>query len=146
MNLPQPNNRIQWLRAFFEASTLQEPFEDVYVYTAKSEAVDKAMERALSHMGEVMENGDEVKPEDVPNLAATLLDSGMFTVLEHVVVRRNGISVCINADSTEDEVAMCRALDMVAEALDQLDGKTGVINFGEKLTFRSNQVDWSFTQ
>lgn len=101
------NQKIDWPGVYFMAVTEPDPFADMTIQTAKS-----VYFRQLC--------ANECQPR----------------VFESVDVSPDGdITVTLNEDVITDE-NMWRALDLVADALDQLGGQPGVICFGEVLTFQ----------
>jgi hypothetical protein len=143
MNLQQqPSNRIKWPWAYFEASSSLEPFEEVHVVTAKSEFVSNACEIAANVL---MKNGDFTE-QQLNQYTQHVIASQRLSVYESVTISDTGISICINADNVEDDNVMWRALDMLADALDQLDNTQGTITFGDSLTFSISEVPWIISQ
>jgi hypothetical protein len=143
MNLQQqPSNRIKWPSAYFEASSSLEPFEEVHVVTAKSEFVSNACEIAANVL---MKNGDFTE-QQLNQYTQHVIASQRLSVYESVTISDTGISICINADNVEDDNVMWRALDMLADALDQLDNTQGTITFGDSLTFSISEVPWIISQ
>lgn len=143
--LLQPNNRIEWARAYLEASSMNETFEDVHIVTAKSELVETACDLILAQ-ADMFRVYDDADHQAVMVSARKLVDEGAVSVREYVKVDNSGIRVCINTETTEDPDAMWRALDMVADALQVLDGSHGTINFSNKLKFQSSEIPWFITQ
>lgn len=143
MHLTQtPSNRIKWPSAIFEASSAQEPFEEVHVVTAKAAYVDKACELA----GDQLLRGGSISEQDIARVAKQIISSQRLTVHESVTVNGDGMNIVINAENVEDDGIMYRALDMLADALDQLQGEEGTITFGDALSFSLAEVPWIITQ
>lgn len=136
----QPFKQIQWPSAYFEASSSREPFEDVHIITAKGEFAAKALELSA------VSPAKSFSESEIRKRAQQLIASQQITVTEFVSINETGITVCINADTVEDDNVMWRALDMLANALDQLDGTQGIITFGEPLKFTMSDVPWIITQ
>lgn len=137
----QPSNRISWPSAFFEASSSLDTFDEVHIVTARSAYADKALELA-----EEAQNNQGFSEETIRKGACFLVNSQQLSIHESVTVDINGISVCINAETVEDENIMWRALDLVADALDQLDGAYGTITYGDPLKFSISDVPWLLRQ
>jgi hypothetical protein len=57
----------------------------------------------------------------------------------------NGITVCVNAVSVENDDVVWRALDMLADAIRHLDGQIGNVFFGDKLYFSSSEIQLATT-
>lgn len=137
----RPSNRISWPAAYLAATSAQEKFEEVHVVTAKSEFVSKAHELAATALA------DQVFSEQAVNaLARQMIIAQRISVQESVTIDDVGMHVCINADSVEDDNVMWRALDMLADAMYQLDGNQGTITYGEPLAFGLSDVPWMITQ
>lgn len=120
-----------WADAVFTASSMDEPFEDVTIVSTLQEFVKTAFEVAASVMYESQHKLDEL--HEVRQCAAILINEGKIVVQEHVTVTTMGITVCLNAPALDDDQVAYRAMTMVAEALDQLDGNHGTVKFGEPL-------------
>lgn len=129
---------IDWSSAYFFASAHNEEFEDVHVVTAKNEYVTLANELALKSVS-------SIDDKEINHVTRSLIASQRLTVTESVTINDDGIKVVINAESVSDDV-MWRALDMLAQAIDQLDEKNGTIEFGEPLQFSLSEVPWVIMQ
>lgn len=138
---PKPNH-IAWADVYFTASANHEPFEDVEIVTAKSSYLNLALVAAADI---IMKESLSAAPSpvDVSNIATLLMDDRKVFVHEHVKVAPEGISICINAITLDDEDAVWRALDMLADALEHLDGAHGTVYFGTPLHFSSSEISWN---
>lgn len=136
-------NRIEWADVYFTASADKEPFEDVEIVTAKNSYLDLAFIAAADIVMKGHTNGAPAI-DDVHRLAKIIMDDHKIFVQEHVEVSAERISICINALTVDDDVVW-RALDMLAVALEQLDGGAGTVYFGEKLRFSSSEIAWGTT-
>ena len=140
-------NRIEWATAYFTASADNEPFEDVSIITAKSAYLELACTAAADMLLRQSTKTSDARlhQTDVLDCAAHIMNEGKVFIQEHVKVAPEGISICINAVNVEDEDAVWRALDLLADALGELDGAHGTVYFGDVLRFTSGEIPWSNT-
>lgn len=112
--------KINWADLYLMAESEAEPFADVRVVTARSE-FDRLVAEQLFHYS-----------EKYPFDTALVLD---VEVRESVTLSTSGeFSVVIHADEVSDD-AVWKAMDMVAEAMDKLDGNAGVVYFSAPIRF-----------
>ena len=137
-------NRIEWADVYFTACANREVFSDVTIITAKSEYADLAFQ-AAADIALKATRSTYPSQHVLHEIASFIMDENKVHSQEHVKVTDNGITVCINAISVEDEDVVWRALDMLADALQHLDGQPGVVYFGDKLYFSSSEIQLSTT-
>lgn len=142
MSTDTTTNRIKWADLYFTACSEKEAFEDVTIVTAKSEYANLAFQAAADLM---LQTSHEIIQKDVLRAAQVIMDAGKVHVQEYVKVNEVGITVCINAVSVDDEEVVWRALDMLADALQHLDGSHGTVYFGNNLYFSSAEVQIATT-
>jgi hypothetical protein len=130
---------IKWPELLFYAEATQEAFRDARIITAASKYVDFAYKVALDEPT----FGDIENPVELRGIVAAIINAQSHSVREYVDITRRGIWVCVDATAIDDN-AMLKALDMIAEALEQLDGVEGRIYFGEDLTFTTVDTPWLF--
>lgn len=140
-------NRIEWADVYFTAAANKEPFEDVSIVTAKSAYLELACTAAADILLSRCTKTPcfRLQQHDVFEYAQHIMDEGTVFVQEHVKVSPEGIYVCINAVNVEEEDVVWRALDMLANALEILNGAQGTVYFGEELRFSSSEIPWSTT-
>lgn len=138
MNLHQ-HNPVRWAEVVIAAEAAKEPFEDVTIVTARSCFADLALQAAADL---VYKQGHALTDNKVKAIAQSLIASQKICVQEHVRINEDGIIVCLDVADTQDEYVMWRALDLLADALDKLNGKTGVVVYGEDLRFTLGEVPW----
>ena len=127
---PAPRN-INWTEMYLTADAAKESFTDVRIVTAKSECVKIASDLVFATTNRITNK-----------LIQSVVDNSAIAVHESVAINADGeISVIMNADKIDD-AAVWRALDMVAEAMDQLDGSAGVVNLSGPITFTSTEIPW----
>ena len=136
-NKHQQYSDIKWHEVIFYAEAIKESFRGARVITAQSKYVDIAYDIALNQLNYM----DDVKNLD--GAVARIINAQTHSVREYVDVGRDGFLVCINAPVI-DELVTLRSLDLVAEALKQLNGNMGKIYFGDKLTFTTKDIPWLF--
>lgn len=124
--------RPDWTGVYFTADAEREPFEDVVIKTTRSKFLEIAMEAAADYLHR---NGQTLTPELVNVAAVTLIAAKKVFVQEQVKVDETGIEVLVDVPSVERDDCLWRALDLVGQALDALDGKQGTIYFGEPLQY-----------
>ena len=125
--------RISWPDVYFAAEANREAFEDVSVATLDSYLVDMAYEIAINEVG--LEDSSILVQR-----AHEILTKETVSGKEHVDVSGHGINVVIDRKEI-DEDALWDILDMVATALDKLDGKFGKIYFGESKRYKPVEYD-----
>lgn len=135
-------NRIKWAELYFTACAEHEVFEEVSIVTAKSEYANLAFQAAAEV---VLESTGDISQTELLKASAFIMDERKVHVQECVTVDSNGMSVCINATSVDDDDAVWRALDMIADALQHLGNDHGTVYFGEKLHFSSAEVQLATT-
>lgn len=142
MSTDTTTNRIKWADLYFAACSEKETFEDVTIVTAKSEYANLAFQAAAEL---ILQTSHNIVQDDVLQTAQVIMDAGKVHIQEYVRVNDVGITVCINAVSVEDEDVVWRALDMLADALQHLDGSHGTVYFGNNLQFSSAEVQIATT-
>lgn len=137
-------NRIEWADAYFAASADKEQFEDVSIVTAKSVYLELACTAAADILlrRSTKTSNFQLYQGDVFDCAAHIMNEGKVFVQEHVKVTPEGISICINAVDVDNEDVVWRALDLLADALSELDGVYGTVYFGEELRFTGGEIPW----
>lgn len=123
---------------FLTASAEKEPFQDVNVITLKGEYAKKV---EMAAMENVMARGGRLTRPAVVSEMKTIFAANVLTVQEAVYRTKEGISVVVNA-SNIDDTALTRICEMVQEALLKLNGRNGVIKFGEPVSFTMNELPW----
>lgn len=137
MQTQQHPSKLPWADVYFAAEAAREPFQDVTVITARSEYA----RLALLASADIIHNGNvPLTSGRVQSLALLLISQGRITIQESVSIEDEAITAVINVPTTEDDDAMWKALDLVAEALDSLDGKSGKVYFGEQLKFSQADI------
>lgn len=116
----QHQSKINWADLYLMAESEAEPFADVRVVTARSEFDRLVAEQMFSYS------------EQSPFGATFVLD---VEVRESVTLSTDGeFSVVINTPDVSDD-AVWKAMDMVAEAMNVLDGHAGVVYFSQPIRF-----------
>ena len=114
-------SKINWADLYLMAEAEAEPFADVHVVTAQSEFDRLTAERKFF--------------DSLDNPFGSISRCDAVNVQESVTLSIDGeFSVVVNAREISEE-ATWKALDMVAEAMDQLNGEAGIVYFGKPLTF-----------
>lgn len=130
----QLHKKISWPDLYFAAEVNKETFEDVNITTLKCFYFDLAQEQALLEVGLKSKSRLEKRIKHI-------IEAQTIKVQEHVEVTHSGIRVVINRETIE-EGAVFSALNMVASALDKLDGKSGVVPFSESMSFKLSDFAW----
>lgn len=131
---PHPHKKFSWPELYFTAEASREAFEDVNVVTLKSFYFDQAQEIALQEVGLKNKSRLERRIKEI-------IESQTIKVQEHVSVTHGSKQVVINRESI-DEAAVWSALDMLASALEELDGKSGAVPFSEPMSFKLSEFAW----
>lgn len=125
--MARQQSRINWPEVYMMAEATSEAFADVRIVTAKSE-YDRLIEEC------VMDAAMSTPLTFCEGVCSPI------TVRESVTITTDGdISVVVNTPTVTDD-DMWNALDLVADAMYQLDGKAGTVYFGDPLTFQSKQL------
>lgn len=133
----QLHNRISWPDLYFTAEATREAFEDVVVVTLKSDFVDRVYDRAIKEVG--------LKSQTrLSKRAYEIIQQQEIKVQERVEITKAGMKVIVNCNEV-NEAAVWRALDMLAQALDVLEGKVGTVPFGESVSFETTEIVWLHT-
>ncbi|TFG96113.1 hypothetical protein E4H12_11820 [Candidatus Thorarchaeota archaeon] len=127
-------NSISWSDVYFYAEANKEPFQDVNIVTLKSYFTDKAYDRAITELG--MVDNDSLRRR-----ACEIIDGGQVLVSEHVKVSSEGIRVVVDCAEVNDDV-LWTALDLLAQALETLEGSCGKVIFGEPTSFKTTEISW----
>lgn len=130
----QKSHNISWPDVYFTAEANRERFEDVNIVTLKSHLTEQAYDQAIHEVG----ISNETKLRHRVN---TILNSGQLRVTEHVEVRQDSIRVVVDCENIDDETVWV-ALDMVASALDKLQGKLGTVNFSGFKSYTVSDITW----
>lgn len=131
----QQHNTINWPEVYMMAESNNEPFADVRILTAKSEYI-----RVYSDYLDLGYTYND--QQSFNNVLSSAIDSHSLDVYESVSIDGDGaITVVINCDAVTDD-ATWTALDMVAHAMEQLNGEEGTIRFGSPLSFKSTDIPW----
>lgn len=135
---------FKWPELLFYAEASQEVFRDARIVTAVSKYVDIAYKVALDDptFGDIV-FGNTVNLSQLRATIISIINAGKHSVREYVDIAKHHIWVCVDVAVIDDN-AMVKALDMIANALEQLDGNDGRIYFGEELTFTTVDTPWLF--
>lgn len=127
-NIQGQQKTIEWADVYFAAEAAHEPFEEVDIITARTKLVELAYD-AASHA--IHNEGLPLSVQLVVRIARTLIDTRKVFVHESVTVDRGKITCCVNVDNVNDDTTLWTALDMIASTLEQLNGQSGTILFGD---------------
>lgn len=127
-----------------EANVMDEGFDDVHIITLKSDIASNAAIEAINSL--ILEDVLAISDSELDFMAKEMVAAGTISGREYVIVDQYGIEVCIDSDDTENPETLSRALDMVADALDQLDGTHGTIYFSEPKTYTLTDMPWLVNQ
>ena len=117
------------------AESSSDMFTDVRILTAKSEYV-----RIFSDYLDLGYTTND--QQDYIDLLSSAIDSHSLDVYESVSIDVNGTITVIVDHAVIDDDSTWIALDMVAQAMDQLNGKEGTIRFGSPLSFKTADIPW----
>lgn len=130
---------FKWPELLFYAEATREAFRDARIITAVSKYVDIAYNIALTeHVFQ-----EDPDPLQLRSIVSTIINAERHSVREYVDVTNRGIWICIDVFEIDDNAKM-KALDMIASALEQLNGGHGRIYFGGELTFTTVDTPWLF--
>lgn len=132
MNIQKIQPAVAWHNVVLAAESAQDPFEDVHVVTLISEYVAEVKQKLQASLGQLAYTTKQL---------SEAIDKQHITVQQYVMVYHTKIDVCIHAINLTDDSSI-PVLTMVAEALDQLDGKDGTIFFGDKMSFNCSEIPW----
>lgn len=132
----QPQTKIDWPELYMVAEASREPFMDMRIVTAKSEFVMVNGDMAYTHRPSIEGIADYNKA------VLNAMSINAIAVQERVTINEDGeITVVVNTDQVDDD-ATWAALDLVARAMDELDGESGTVQFGAPLTFTPSEIPW----
>ncbi len=127
---------IDWAQVYFSADAYQEAFTDVRLVTIKSEYLNAVQEQAIDIVGCC----DETLMREA---AKQIVLNKQISIKEYVTVNNKGdIKVAIMSDQVDSVDAWMRSLDLVSQALSQLNGQSGTIEFGESIYFNVSDLWW----
>ena len=135
MTMPHLNKKISWDTAMFTAEHLQEPMVDVHIRSAKVDFVEKAYDLASTVCPSLTDGALTI-------IANKMMSLGRVQTQERVEIDGANIVIVINTNDVNDDLSTWRALDMLATALDHLDGSSGVVPFGEPVTYKLSDLQW----
>lgn len=126
-------NTINWSELYIAAESMQEPFQDVVIITARQAFFERADEMA----SEALHGTSRAVPTDDVHqtIVHELVAKSQVTIQEYVNVKSDTATICVNVPALTDDTVMWKALDMLSHALEQLDGTEGTVYFGEPLRF-----------
>ena len=130
---------FKWPELLFYAEATHEAFRDARIITAASKYVDIAYRVAMDEPI----FGDITNPSQLRATVVSIINAEKHSVREYVDISKRGILACIDVHTIDDN-AMLKSLDMIANALEQLNGSDGRIYFGEELTFTTVDTPWLF--
>ena len=131
------NHSVDWSSAIFAADALGEPFDDITIQSTRNVFIERALEAAADVLHE---SAITLTTENVPRVAAVMVGTGKIHVQESVVVGDQGITVTVNVGDIDNEESAYRAMRLVADALDHLDGAHGTMYFGQELKYSLSDV------
>lgn len=112
--------KINWVDLYLMAESEAEPFADIRVVTARSE-FDRLVDEQIFNYYEKFPFGAAFVSDVEVRESVTLSATGEFSVVIHTT-------------EVSDNAAW-KAMDMVAEAMDKLDGNAGVVYFSAPIRF-----------
>lgn len=122
----------------FGAVAEREPLQDVNAITLKGEYAKRVEQRALDNL---MASNIPLTNETVYSEMDRIFAAKSIVVQEAVYYTEDGWSVVVNAEAIDD-TAVHRAIELVVDAVDKLDGRYGVIKFGQPMSFNKADLHW----
>jgi len=135
----QYNNIAQFNQTIFTAVAEQQPLEEVQTITMKGEFTRLVEQQAMSNL---VRNKKCLSTKAMLNEINRIFKDNLIHVQESVTVDRDGVSVVVDAIRMEDDTTIMRVFRLISQALDQLDGHYGTINFGDPVTFTKQDIPW----
>lgn len=120
----------RWPDVYFAAEAAKDPFGDVDIITARIKLIELAYDAACHT---IYSEGLSLSLRLVTDIARTMIETGKVFVQESVTINQDKITCCIDVDNVNDDDVVWKILDMVAVTLEQLDGHSGTILFGNPL-------------
>lgn len=115
--------------AVFLAESLNEPFTEVTVITTKQRQVETAAEYVKRAFGSSVTNAQHYV------MVAAVLTKGLVSAQESVTVDDDQITICLNVDTTDDEMVPLKSVRYLQQALDVLNGASGSVLFGSPIHY-----------
>lgn len=125
-------------RLVFAAVAEREQFQNVNTITLKGEFAKKVEAAAIER---VLMRNKSLTPDNISLEMSRVFERNNIRVQEAVHYDENGISAVVNAPAVDDE-AISRAVLLVQQALDQLDGRYGTVTFGQPVSFTQSEINW----
>jgi hypothetical protein len=138
MQLRQNQQLVKLDKLIFGAVAQNEKFQDVHTITLKGEFMKRVEIEAVDNL---LILGVNLTQVSVRAEMARLVRTKSYLVQEAVHNTSKGMFVVVNAD-TIDDTAISSVYSMVSEALDQLNGKYGVIKFNQPVSFTLADIPW----
>lgn len=130
---------IDWPTAYFTACADNEQFANLTISSLKKELATTAYAEA-ANLFEQLDLDLEDHAVEFIEKARELVNTGAVMLSEHVRVCPKGMLACVNEDDATSEASVFKALDLVAAALEQLDGEHGTIHFGERVSYSAKEL------
>ena len=136
MSLPTTNSAptsVDWPQLIFDADALKEPFNDIHVITTKCKVVERVYDALFGVAGK------ELLHSTMPLHLIPTIDHTLMSIHESVTLSHSTIQVCVNTKEVTDDV-IWQVMDMVSDALVQLDGKCGTVTYGDAIQYSGNEI------
>lgn len=138
MHLRQNQQLVNLDTLIFNAVSENEQFQDVHTITLKGEFIKQVEIDAVDRLLTLRKN---LTQASVRAEMVRLISIKKYTVQESVHSNSKGLFVVVNAD-TIDDGAINAVFHMVSEALEQLNGRHGVIKFNQPVSFTLADIPW----
>lgn len=135
----QDHQKLQkYNQLVFAAVSEREPLQDVNVITLKGAFAQKVEHQAIER---ILSKNKQLSNATLMAAVTKVFESNHIVVQEAVYHTETGISVVVNAETIDDQ-ATTRILELIQDALYQLDGRHGTIKFGEPVSFTRGEINW----
>ena len=130
----------QWDMLSVQSIIEGKPLDRVHVITTHSDYVDRIY---LAAVDACIAIDASLSIDAITECALSIAQCGNITVRERVDVQGDAITVYVDAREI-DELAVSRCINLLAHALDALDGQTGEVEFGHHLEYDIMQPSMAY--
>jgi hypothetical protein len=129
------STKISWPDVYLTAEADQEHFEDVSILSLKGYYTEKVYDQAIADVG--CEDAEKLMKR-----VRQIINEGQTYVQEHVKISSSGMRVVLDCENVNNEEVLWSALDMLASAMERLDGHHGKVSFSALRAFTLTDVVW----
>ena len=127
------DTKPNWAEVMITAEALREQFESVRIVPTTTIFRHVLRQQALAKIEAVQASQNE---HTIRMVEMALVNSKSVSVRESITFNEEGIHVVINDKNIINyETTMCKVMDMISTAVEQLPNKKGTLEFGEPIQY-----------